>query len=136
MVPPEVLNLWDAVELLCGVPKRKLDDVLEPVMEEWSRPLIRRESVEHFCVRVRIRLRRRRAGLNPHPKLRSTHRFALFGLFHVQANVLRVEEGQDGHVRLVCEWTRPEHVVQPWVIGITWPLSGGTEDIEMGFGCG
>src|SRR5258706_6875740 len=133
-MPPDVLKLWDAVELLSGVPKLKLDNSPDPVVEEGSRPLIHRESVKHLCVRIRARLCRRRAGLDPHPKLGSAHRLILFTLRHVQCDVLGVKEGKDGHIWLVREWTRPEHVEQPWVVRVASLLRSGTEYSRVWFG--
>lgn len=62
-----------------------------------------------------------RTGIDPEPKLRTTDLGIARPFGQMNTGVLGEKEGEDGEVRFVGEWTRPEHMVETgifWVAGL------------------
>ena len=117
---PFMLDLMDRIELFRCVPALELNYILESGVQKGCRPGARLELCKHIS--CRIMRRRRGARVDPKPELGSALLRVLGPLLEVQSRLLRVEERQEGEIRLVGEGSGPEHMEETRILGIAWRL--------------
>jgi hypothetical protein len=68
------------------------------------------------------------ARVDPQPKLWPTN-IELRAILKMKAKILGKQEREQSEIRLVGEWTSPEHVEEARVLGITWSRETGVWNV-------